>query len=227
MIGGAEIVMEKKFKGSKFSLFIKKNIYLILMIVCLLAIIGMVAYTFAKQKPADSEPASSIENPQDKPNDNVSDKDNDDKPKENTDNVLKEIGFPVASVEVLKDYTDTELVFNATMKHWSTHQAIDYKANKGTNVLAVADGVVQEVSTSTLKGTTVKIKHADGFVSSYSLLGVDVKVKEGDKVNQGLVLGSVDNTGVFESADGDHLHFELTKDGVLVDPNLYFKDANK
>lgn len=228
MIGGAEIVMEKKFKGSKFSLFIKKNIYLILMIVCLLAIIGMVAYTFAKQKPADSEPTSSIEKPDGKPDDKTSDdKKTDENPKENTDNVLKEIGFPVASVEVLKDYTDTELVFNATMKHWSTHQAIDYKANKGTNVLAVADGVVQEVSTSTLKGTTVKIKHADGFVSSYSLLGADVKVKEGDKVNQGLVLGSVDNTGVFESADGDHLHFELTKDGVLVDPNLYFKDANK
>lgn len=189
----------------------------------------MVAYTFAKQKPTDSEPASAIDN---KPEEKPDDKDGDEqKPDDNggktPDKVLKEIGFPVADVEIIKDYTDTELVFNATMKHWSTHQGIDFKVSKGTNILAVADGVVSEVSTSTLEGTTIKIKHDDGFVSIYSLLGSSVKVKEGDKVNQGLVLGSVDNTGVFESADGDHLHFELTKDGVAVDPNLYFKDANK
>lgn len=228
VIGGAEIIMEKKFKGSKFSLFIKKNIYLILMIVCLLAIIGMVAYTFAKQKPSDSEPAASIDpdnKSQEDPNKDVTDDNK--KPEDETKNVLKEIGLPVANAEVIKDYSDTELVFNATMKHWATHQGIDYKIEKGTNVLAVYDGVVTDVSTSTLKGTTVTIKHSDGFESVYSLLGSDVKVKEGDSVKKGMVLGSVDESGVFESADGLHLHFEFKKDGKLIDPNLYFKDANK
>ena len=112
------------------------------------------------------------------------------------------------------------------MKHWATHQAIDYKTEKGEAVKAVYDGEVTSVSTSTLKGTTVVIKHDDGLESSYSLLE-NVKVKAGDKVKKGDVIGYVGDTGIFETADGTHLHFELRKDGKLVDPELFSDSANK
>ncbi len=222
---------EKKFKGSKFSTFIKKNIYLILMIVCLLAIIGMIAYTFAVQGAEDSTQTNvNIDDNQnvniEKPDDN---KPNENNPNEGNEDVetLTEIGQPVANVEVMKDYTDTELVFNATMKHWATHQAVDYKCEKGEKVYAVFDGVVTSISATTLRGTTVTIKHSNGFESVYSLLDSKVSVKIGDKVKKGDIIGVVGDTGVFESADGTHFHFEFKKDGEFVDPNYYFEGANK
>lgn len=234
--------MEKKFKGSKFSLFLKKNIYLILMIVCLIAIIGMIAYTFTRNQANDSLPSNSIDasgNPIDQDKNNPDDKNpsgNEDKNNNNNNNdnsnptfteVLTEIAFPVANPEVLKAYTDTELVFNATMKHWATHQGVDFKAPVGTEVKAVFDGEVVSISTTNLKGTTVTIKHSSGFESSYSLLGSDVKVKVGQKVKKGDVLGTVAETGVFESADAPHLHFEFRKDGELINPDYYFEGGNK
>lgn len=225
--------MEKKFKESKFSLFMKKNIYLILMIVCLVAIIGMIAYTFATQQPEDSGPATSVDDnkqpdssttqtPVDKPNDNQDDNQNN-----STPTVLTEIDMPIKEVEILKDYTDTELVFNATMKHWATHQGVDFKTEVGTKVYAVFDGTVTEIATTTLKGTSVTIKHSNGFESVYSLLDSNVNVKIGDTVKRGDLIGVVGESGVFESADGPHLHFEFKKDGDLVDPNYYFDGANK
>lgn len=230
--------MEKKFKGSKFSLFIKKNIYLILMIACLIAIIAMIAYTFTRTQTSNELPGGSVDasgNPVDKndPNQKPNPDDNDGKQDEkpNSDptfsETLKEIGLPIANAEILKAYTDSELVFNATMKHWATHQGVDFKAPVGTEVKAVFDGEVISISTTNLRGTTVTIKHSDGFESSYSLLGPDVKVKVGSKVKKGDVLGTVAETGIFESADGPHLHFEFKKDGELIDPDYYFEGGNK
>lgn len=232
--------MEKKFKGSKFTLFIKKNIYLILMIACLIAIIAMIAYTFTKTQPDNSLPSQSVDasgKPIDNNNDNTdnSQKPNDGENPNNGNNdsnptfteTLTEIGLPIANTEVLKAYTDTELVFNATMKHWATHQGVDFKAPVGSEVKAVFDGEVVSISTTNLKGTTVTIKHSSGFESSYSLLGSDVKVKVGSKVKKGDVLGTVAETGVFESADDPHLHFEFRKDGELINPDYYFEGGNK
>ncbi len=231
--------MEKKFKGSKFSLFIKKNIYLILMIACLIAIIAMIAYTFTKNQPDNNVPSTSIDasgNPIDTNNDGNNKPNNTGDNNNNNDNndsnptfneTLKEIALPIANAEVLKGYYDSELVFNATMKHWATHQGIDYKAAVGSEVRAVFDGEVVSISTTNLKGTTVTIKHSDGFESSYSLLGPDVNVKVGSKVKKGDVLGKVAETGIFESADAPHLHFEFKKDGELVNPDYYFEGGNK
>ena len=137
------------------------------------------------------------------------------------------ISTPMENAEVLKAYTETELVYNATMKHWATHQGVDYKAEAGAPVKAVFDGEVISVTTTTLKGTTVVVKHPDGLESTYSLLGTNVTVKAGDKVKKGDVLGYISESGIFETADGPHLHFELRKDGKLVDPELFSEEGNK
>ena len=48
-------------------------------------------------------------------------------------------------------------------------------------------------------------------------------VVEGEKVEKGQSLGTVGNTAAFEIADEPHLHFEILKDNVAVDPNIYLK----
>ncbi len=228
--------MEKKFKG-KFADFFKKNIYLILMVLCLVAIVTMITYTVIKNGKAEEGGGSLVQAPSndDQNNGATNNPDNsggntnnsEDKGNQTVDVVPSVIGSPLNKLEVLKAYTDTSLVYNATMKHWSTHQGIDYKANAGEEVKAVLDGEVIAVSTTTLRGTTVKIKHQGGITSSYSLLSPDVRVKVGDKVKQGDVIGVIGTEGVFETSDGPHLHFELMKDDILVDPDYYMQEGNK
>lgn len=226
--------MEKKFKG-KFTSFFKKNIYLILMILCLVAIITMITYTVVKNGKGEEGGGSLVQAPNNSeqsdgnttPDTNGDIKDNENQGDQKVDVVPSVIGAPLNSLELIKAYTDTSLVYNSTMKHWSTHQGIDYKASVGDEVKAVLDGEVIAVSTTTLRGTTVKIKHQGGITSSYSLLSPDVRVKVGDVVKQGDVIGIIGTEGVFEASDGAHLHFELMKDDKLVDPDFYMQEGNK
>ena len=48
-------------------------------------------------------------------------------------------------------------------------------------------------------------------------------VVEGENVEKGQSLGTVGNTAAFEIVDEPHLHFEIIKDNVQVDPNIYLK----
>ncbi len=62
------------------------------------------------------------------------------------------------------------------------------------------------------------ISHADGFTTSYSHLS-GFAVKNGQKVNEGDIIGYVGKTG---SATGCHLHYEVRKDKKVVDINELF-----
>ena len=68
--------------------------------------------------------------------------------------------------------------------------------------------------------------HKNGFVSTYSSLA-DSLVKAGDIVSAGQKLGEVSSTGANEMAQGDHLHFALSKDGKVVDPASFLELSNK
>ena len=164
--------MEKKYNDSKFSAFLKKNGYLILMIVCLVAIATLITYAVIRNRSnanngltngGNEDATPIIAEDKNKDNNDKQEENNEPKPVVKTPVV---ISSPVDSPVVLKGYTETELVYNATMKHWATHQAIDYKTENGAPVKAVFDGEVTSVSTSTLKGTTVVVKHDDGLESS-------------------------------------------------------------
>ena len=227
--------MEKKYKDNKLVLFLKKNVYVILMVFCLLAIVGLVLYTVLTTKTDTTVPAAIVDangnaiqdgqNNNEQPDDKGTQQEPSD---ELTSTTLDEfvIVAPVDSVDVLQDYSDATLVYNATMKHWATHQGIDYKAEVGTPVRAVFDGEVTEIVTTTMRGTQVTLSHSGGFSTTYALLGPNVNVKVGDKVAKGAVLGYVAQAGYFEAADPAHLHFEARKNGELVDPNYYFDGSS-
>ena len=233
--------MDNKHKENKVLLFFKKNIYAILMAVCLLAIIALVTYTvIVSNQQQDVVPAGSVVDAGGNPVDNRTDVDANTRPQQEPDNTPAAstdptqegdaeadfvLAAPIEDAEVLKDYTDTALVYNATMKHWSTHQGVDFKADVGTAVRAAFDGEVAEIGTTTMRGTQVVLRHGGGFSTVYALLGPSVPVKVGDKVKKGDVIGYVAETGYFESADPSHLHFEVRREGKLVDPNYYF-DGN-
>lgn len=148
---------------------------------------------------------------------------------ENTvvNNTPIEFVAPVAAVSVSKDYSNSALQYSTTLKQWEAHKAIDFAATEGTEVYAVMDGTVTEVSYSYLMGNTVKLDVGNGLVVVYSSLANDVPVKVGDTVEKGSVIGKVSTTAKSEAKDGPHLHLETWLNEVNVDPNLYLDLGEK
>ena len=124
--------------------------------------------------------------------------------------------WPVASRQVSQAYSAGAPVYSQTMKDWRIHTGTDLSAQAGEEVLACANGQVLETATDPLLGNLVTIEHGD-FVFSYCGLGEDFAVSPGDTVTQGQVIGTV--TAVpQESAESPHLHLEVRRDQVCLDP---------
>ena len=126
--------------------------------------------------------------------------------------------------ETEKIFSMDSLIYSETLQEWVTHRGIDIKAEKGAEVKAIADGTIKSIKTDPRYGISIIIKHSKGFESVYAcLLNEAQGLKEGDTIKQGQVIGNVGNSGIFESAEGMHLHFEMTKDGDYVNPDIYVK----
>lgn len=149
-----------------------------------------------------------------------------DEPKEPASSDILKFDLPMKGAVVVKDYDENRLQWNEALGRYQIHLAIDFSSEQ-TDVFSVLDGVVAEVESNSLDGQIIKIQHADGFVSVYSSLGEDAKVNVGDKVTKGQLIGCASTSATNEKVDGGHLHFELLKDGVEVDPNNYLDLQNK
>lgn len=128
---------------------------------------------------------------------------------------------PLLSYTIAKDYNDTNLVYNSTLKQWEAHKGICFTASENSDVFACLDGVVEDVYSDHLNGTVVVLKHDNNLKTYYSSLAEDVNVKVGDNVTKGSVIGKVSNTGANELNLGNHLHFEVTENNVKIDPATY------
>lgn len=119
--------------------------------------------------------------------------------------------------EVFGMYSQGELVRNVTLGEWRTHDGVDIRAEKGSPVRAVADGVVSQVYHDPMWGTVVEITHAGGLTSVTSGLDPAVAVKQGDSVRIEDTIGVVGSI-LSEISLEDHIHFGLKQDGNWVDP---------
>lgn len=99
----------------------------------------------------------------------------------------------------------------------SHHQGIDLAALAGTPVWATADGTVVAAGKDGSYGKTVLIDHGGGFRTRYAHLK-KIEVKKGKRVERGDTIGRVGKSG---NASGAHLHYEVLRNGVPVDPRLY------
>ena len=125
--------------------------------------------------------------------------------------------------EIVREYAQDNLIYSETLKEWTTHAGIDIKADKTTVVKAAEAGTVKSIKNDPRYGLTIVIEHDDNFQTIYSNLLTSEFVVEGEKVEKGQSIGTVGNTAVFEIADEPHLHFEILKDSLPVDPNIYIK----
>ena len=136
----------------------------------------------------------------------------------------KELSFekPVDG-EIVKEYAKDNLIYSNTLQEWTTHLGIDIKADKTTVVKSAEAGKVKSIKNDPRYGLTIVIEHDNGYQTVYSNLLSSEFVVEGEKVEKGQSIGTVGNTAAFEIADEAHLHFEILKDSIQVDPNIYLK----
>lgn len=99
------------------------------------------------------------------------------------------------------------------------HNGLDLIAPAGDPVYATADGYVSDVTMSRKGlGNVVTINHGNGYVTRYAHLA-DIEVRKGRKVKTGTRIGYV---GVSGNSFAPHLHYEVIRDTVVVDPVSHF-----
>ena len=125
--------------------------------------------------------------------------------------------------EVVSAFSVDKLTYNETLADWRIHDGVDIAAGEGTPVLAAGAGTVAAVTDDALMGTTVVLRHEDGYQTTYANLRPETRVEVGQAVSAGQVIGAVGTTAAAESAQGPHLHFAVTWDGDVVDPEEFLK----
>lgn len=99
------------------------------------------------------------------------------------------------------------------------HNGLDLIAHDGEPVFAAADGIVKEIVRSKKGlGNVVVIDHGNGYVTRYAHLA-DVVVRQGRRVKKGTKVG---NVGVSGNSFAPHLHYEVLKDTLVLDPVHHF-----
>ncbi len=100
------------------------------------------------------------------------------------------------------------------------HAGMDFSARSGTAVFATGDGIVERAdNTASGYGNHIVIRHGFGYETLYGHLS-KYKVRKGQRVNRGDVIGFVGSTG---RSEAPHLHYEVHKNGEVVNPlNFYY-----
>lgn len=101
------------------------------------------------------------------------------------------------------------------------HTGLDFCGGVGVEILAPAAGVVVFAGPLTVRGNATMINHGWGIYSGY-MHQSEIKVKVGDVVEPGQVIGLVGGTG---RVTGPHLHWEIWAGGVQIDPMDWLEEA--
>lgn len=101
------------------------------------------------------------------------------------------------------------------------HRGVDLKADVGTPVLAFAAGMVEYIGESDSYGQYLQLRHDNGVATFYAHCS-KLCVQQGQTVEAG---EKVAESGATGEVTGPHLHFEMTKDGVRLNPAYYIESG--
>ena len=200
----------------------KKTLYYVLIGISVLLLAAAIVLTvyFTTGTPSDI-----AETPGDNqgtlPGDDETPEDPDDnnEPDEPTGGETEQYVLPVAAESCSVEHN--AIYANAAIGMYYRHSGVDFAAEAGAEVYAMADGVVKSVSLSEQLGNLITITHDDGLETTYRFVEPVETLDVGDTVAAGEVIAHVAEAYGTESHDGTHLHFEVTLDGEQEDPADY------
>lgn len=129
---------------------------------------------------------------------------------------------PVSNLDLTRVASGYGMRIDPHYKVPKMHQGMDFTAPTGTPIYATGDGkVVRADNKSSGYGNHIRIDHGFGYVTLYAHLD-EYKVRAGQKVERGDIIGLVGNTG---KSKGPHLHYEVRYNDEPINPvNFYFND---
>lgn len=104
--------------------------------------------------------------------------------------------------------------FHPVQMRWKAHKGTDYAAAHGTPIKTTAAGVIERTGYTAGNGNYVKVKHNSTYSTQYLHMS-KILVRQGQRVEQGQVIGKVGSTGL---ATGPHVCYRFWKNGEQVDP---------
>lgn len=125
-------------------------------------------------------------------------------------------GFPVKKGYVTSGYGARTDPFSGKKK---SHKGVDFAGKPGTEVIAVAAGVVVKTERDRGYGNVVELRHSGGYVTRYAHNKKNL-VKEGELVEKGQTIALLGSTG---RSSGPHVHFEVSRNGRVVNPGRFIK----
>ncbi len=134
---------------------------------------------------------------------------------------IPEFLMPVKG-EICKGFSGDTLYYDGVMGDFRTHDGIDILAPADTNVVASADGVIEEVYVDT-KGKAVIVNHNNGYRTKYVNLDDIENLQVGMELKAGDFIAHVGTYSYGENTTEPHLHFEILLDGKCINPEEYIK----
>lgn len=140
--------------------------------------------------------------------------------------------YTADTVSIYKNFYDKdaseEEQKNSIIYHegiYMQNSGVDYKSEEQFDVVASVTGTVTNVTDDTLLGKTVEIRNSNEIIVMYQSLG-EVLVKKGDNVTQGQVIAK-SGTCTLNSDVKQGLHFEMYKNGSVINPEQYYDKSVK
>ncbi len=123
---------------------------------------------------------------------------------------------------VILSYSMDQTVYFSTLDQYKYNPAMIIGSEVGADVLAAADGEVTSIETTAQTGTTITMNLGNGYTAVYGQVK-EVCVHEGDRMEQGDVIGYLSEPTKYYSVEGPNLYFQLLKDGDPVNPLEYME----
>lgn len=121
-----------------------------------------------------------------------------------------------------KEEQESGLILYNNRYYQSTGVGIATAEGEEFDVIAALSGTIEEVKEDPLLGNVITVSHDNDIKTFYSSLS-EISVKAGDEVKQGDVVG-VAGKSLFNQDSGTHVHFEIRKDDVEVNPEQFFNE---
>lgn len=203
--------------------FIKKNIYYIILFVCISGIATMILLATLNGGKTDN-------NINNNNNNNINNNNNNN----NNNNQDPPVGgdpiyfiVPVNGFDEGMLFSGDEFWLNVTLGDYRTHKAKDFLTEGSSEVYACYDGIVESVYKNAREGNVIVIRHNDELKTTYKSLSDDVMVKAGDTVKKGDKIGYTSDSMGDEFKEGNHLHLEVLYKGKKVNPETFFESGEK
>lgn len=135
-----------------------------------------------------------------------------------TFNEEKGLSWPVKG-DVLMKFSQSNNIYFKTLAQYKSNPAIEISADEGTKVIASAAGTVTEISKDDVTGTMVTTDIGSNYKITYGQLK-NIKVKKGDEIKEGQLLGNVAAPTKYFSEEGSNLFFQVKENDKAVDPLL-------